>query len=976
MISDANVYGLFDAKNKGSEEGKLELEVRFGEFNKKFIPGLQKNIFDRLMSFVSSFAKYEKTEYSCIINFSNNTRRVYVLADPEPGHQFSYPWSVGSILDEYRQEKINVCKNYDVSEFGIRFSLANERDIPEYNTVNLSMFVTIRKRIIYSFLGSEFHFGIFKTDDKLITETTFEHLPLNYNFEMEMGGDKPNIGLVYEFIKVIQDTKYPIGVSEMKNVLYNYTLFAGKKKFIGIQPETASISKIANGECSNASNCVTNEYSITLKLNGTRQLIYLLGGRIYSINSKVEITFLGLSFNDTTLDNTILDSEYFKTKFYIFDVIVNAGVDLRKDPSASLTKRLELLTEIIDRVNKSAKIKSGNVTSSLHRTDFFTKKEYFFTSNLYSTAVTALKNAGESDIDGIIFNAVNGPSSAVPMKWKPVDQLTIDFKIKKTIATTDSVVWNLYCYNAGKEILFSYETIKELVVVSEQYKTELEQYKNIHLCIVDKKTDKKFRDNTVVEFKFDAKRLVFIPVRSRPDKTKGNHISIAIDNFENILFPFNLEYLKSLSQFGNEHKCNKLSIYTVNIKRYDNYIKNKVINVYCKKTHSLLDLCCGDASDVGKWILNNIKYVEGYDKDKNSIDIANERKRIIESEPQTKNFQFVFKQRDLGEYSEACLSEKTHDVITLFDSVECFSEPQFRCLISHTKHLKRNGLFIMTLVVPPQIESVSNSWSDDIPKVRNGYKSESSVPLGVTFDTNYSNWFIGNMTLRVRGSNTITENIVNKQTVIELLESIGLDLITETKSTEFYNDWCENNNVLNIFEKMYSFSKTVLVFQKTRVCDEIIVPKKTRVYDEIVVSNTQRFAFQRKVTEKPKIPSEILREQTPIQKRVSPRPRMSSPTRKENIFLSKKLDDWNNDVKNNTSKKVVPNKTSKLFKDRSQTNTKKKPENTVEDILSKKTVSDLKALCDKFSIVKIGKKIEIIERITTHINETGIDITE
>lgn len=983
MFSDATIYGMFDEKNAGTNEGVLELEVRFGEFNKKFIPGLQKNVFDRLKSFVSSFAKYEKTEYSCIINFSNNTRRVYILADPEQGHKFSYPWNVSCIKDEYLQEKINVCKNYDVNEFGVRFSLANERVIPEYNTNNIDMFVTIRKRMIYSFLGNEFHFGMFKTDNKLIEEHTFESLPLNYNFEMEMGGDKPNIGLVYEFIKVIQDTKYPIGVSEMKNVLYNYTLFSGKKKFIGIQPETASIGKIANGNYSIAggSIAVTRDYSITLKLNGTRQLIYLLGGRIYSINSKVEITFLGLTFNDPTLDNIVLDSEYFKSKFYIFDIIINEGVDLRKDSTFTLTKRLELLTKVIDRVTKSAKI----------GTDFFIKKEYFFTNSLYSTAVNALKNAQESDIDGIIFNAVDGPLSAIPMKWKPVDQLTIDFKIKKTISTTDSVVWNLYCYDSGKEVLFAYNAVKELIPNS---LTEFEQYKNIHLCIVDKNTDKKFRDNTVIEFKFDAKKLVFIPIRSRPDKIRGNHISIAVDNFENILFPFNLEYLKSLPQFGIEQASGHLSIYTINIKRYDNYIKNKVINIYCKKTHSLLDLCCGDASDVGKWILNNIKYVEGYDKNKHLIDIANERKRIIESEPQTKNFQFVFKQCVLGEQSELCLSEKTHDVITLFDSVECFSEPQFRSLISHTKHLKRNGLFIMTLIVPPQIESVSKNWSDDVPRVRNntfnikggnsspgltmnGF-SDGSIPLDITFDTNYSfdsNWVVGNMTMKVRGSNSITQDIVNKQTVIHLLESIGLDLITETSSNEFYNDWCENNNVLNIFEKVYSFSKTILVFQKTRVGDEIVAQKTQRFASLLNEPQAPKIPSEMAVFQRSKIHKENLREKIPIQKRerAPPKPRIGTPTRKENIILSKKLDDWNTDVKNDMSKKVVPNKTSKLFRDRdrSQTNTKNKPDNTIEDTLSKKTVSDLKALCDKLSIVKIGKKTEIIERITAHIQETG-----
>ena len=78
-------------------------------------------------------------------------------------------------------------------------------------------------------------------------------------------------------------------------------------------------------------------------------------------------------------------------------------------------------------------------------------------------------------------------------------------------------------------------------------------------------------------------------VKMREDKNSGNYIKIAQDNFDSIIYPFNLELLKrSQEKF-------------INMKRYHNWLKRKILSEYCHNK-TLVDIGSGRGGDIQKWI--------------------------------------------------------------------------------------------------------------------------------------------------------------------------------------------------------------------------------------------------------------------------------------------------------------------------------------------------------------------------------------
>jgi mRNA (guanine-N7-)-methyltransferase len=69
---------------------------------------------------------------------------------------------------------------------------------------------------------------------------------------------------------------------------------------------------------------------------------------------------------------------------------------------------------------------------------------------------------------------------------------------------------------------------------------------------------------------------------------------------------------------------------TVFVKKFNNFIKTLLINLYCRKLGSglsVLDLCCGRGGDLGKWAKQNINHYVGVDLSGPLVEEAKNRYR-------------------------------------------------------------------------------------------------------------------------------------------------------------------------------------------------------------------------------------------------------------------------------------------------------------------------------------------------------------
>jgi hypothetical protein len=323
-----------------------------------------------------------------------------------------------------------------------------------------------------------------------------------YEIELEIDNMKVGTGTSYQtadqlleviqktiriVLGALQGTHYPISYDEQNLVLQSYMkIIHGENyqprqirsnDFIGPSSYTLQIENISdNSETENSLvPNIQNNYTVTDKADGDRKLLFVSGeGKIYLINTNMNVQYTGTKTEENTLFNSILDGEhikYDKTGKYIhmyaaFDVYYIHGKSVREfdfygeNENGDIFKpekdenpksyRLLMLKKILSNIEKGLNPKSAIQTQLC--TDFTVKCKEFYATNENTTIFDACSflltkirdGLFEYNTDGLIFTPANtgvggsssetaGPKYKISwersFKWKPVEFNTIDFLV-------------------------------------------------------------------------------------------------------------------------------------------------------------------------------------------------------------------------------------------------------------------------------------------------------------------------------------------------------------------------------------------------------------------------------------------------------------------------------------------------------------------------------------------------------------------
>ena len=344
----------------------------------------------------------------------------------------------------------------------------------------------------------------------------------SYEVELEIDNSKVGMGTVYDntaslmndlrkciriVLSGLQESKYPIPYSEQETILHSYMrMVRGEdyqvkrvypKDFIGPGSFTLQLENIiAPIEDSSIVN-IRNNYCVTEKADGDRKLLYISNnGKIYLIDTNMNVVFTGSKTNEKTIFNSLLDGEHIREDkhgkylnlFAGFDLYYVNGKSVREFPFinyliqddiveeqdkgeiVSKKFRLELLSELIELLKPISILETGStdeVTPKENKksTDLIVKCKGFNAASEYGNIFAACSkklsdiNDGlfEYTTDGLIFtpmdlpaggNSVNGSPGPLykstwekSFKWKPAEFNTIDFlvSVKKDKTGRDEV---------------------------------------------------------------------------------------------------------------------------------------------------------------------------------------------------------------------------------------------------------------------------------------------------------------------------------------------------------------------------------------------------------------------------------------------------------------------------------------------------------------------------------------------------------
>lgn len=380
-------------------------------------------------------------------------------------------------------------------------------------------------------------------------------------------------------------------------------------------------------------------WTITDKLDGIRAAIVCSGGPIYIVSDKL------ITLPERSSISFVAEGELVDDTLYLFDVMM-------------FDNKLVYEYEYSDRITFI-----DNIIRVCGTSQVTTKKFVQIEDDLKMAFDTLLKSPHVGDkrleTDGIILVEPNAQySETVSYKWKPLDQTTIDFLVKKYTFPHKSS-------KPGYDLYYLFVGINTNI-----FKTSLMQYCRNYSKMFEGLGNREYfpiqfspsscptaymywaphghplgdLNNKVVEFKLANTDEPcgtdgvpsWEPVRIREDRTRdyesmtyfGNDFRIAELTWNNFLDPLHLEDLSTgvVSYFQEE----KSSVYKPQV-HFLSFVKSTRIQSFTEKDW-IVDLASGKGQDLNRYFQSGIKHLVCVDQDKTALaELVKRKYDIIQS---------------------------------------------------------------------------------------------------------------------------------------------------------------------------------------------------------------------------------------------------------------------------------------------------------------------------------------------------------
>jgi len=874
-----------------------ELEIRFGQFlqNRKFKPGMTKSNYPGSEGAGAFISKINKDAFERV-------KETSVLFKPSPIlYERSVVWATTSLLDTTTKIRTIYTlddKNKPIKSvvekksrkglknfpgLSLRVTLSREEAIDKNPEASRFSFVRYRDRMTrfskdgfwrYDFtISRESSFGGAKDAGKTLKEILdFGEEKNKYELEIEYIGGKIKVveavleSMISQIMEVnkVLDPKFALGVGkgEVYSEIYNlfpadhFDLKERKKDSLDFRRDL--ISDVVSLQMNDIGILETQEYSVTDKADGIRHLLFVRENKsVVLINSSNEVKKINMKVKEDVI-NSLVDGELINGKlFAVFDILVYAGKNLTMN---GLKDRLEYLKKFVGKIEKGS-----DINIALKKFEFKKSAD----SDIYKLNESVLHIKREYHVDGLIFTPVHSPYKVKPsktFKWKPPEETTIDFLIRRYQIFEEYIEFHLYVGITRREFQIlrlkdspGFGALFPQIDRNTNYFPTLfrpEDKNDAYIVkfsqdLVDKED---IQDNTIIElvWKPDSKKGgKWKFVKNRQDRTReyrngqnvfGNSWRSAMSNWRLLMNPItkNMILGKEKIPFFADVRTRHSNIQSM--KRFHSFIKFQMYNKYAKGSDYVLEAAIGRYGDIFKWTDAGIKNVVGIDVDKNAIQEGEAFVANLVAEGSLKKAPTVYS--IVGSFADSTdllisgINEK-HDLGIeegVFDVVSCQFALHFFTSDSNTfdkfaenvrRFLKKGGIFMATTIDGKKLDKllrvnkIEDGESFDLKMKDKKADNKMSTVFSIRRlydDTRKEKMLETGQQISVfveSIGSTNREYLVNFEYIEKVFKKKGIELVKKLSFEDLYKTWKQKgeSDMSNV-EKIFSFLNSVLVFRK------------------------------------------------------------------------------------------------------------------------------------------------------------------
>ena len=348
-------------------------------------------------------------------------------------------------------------------------------------------------------------------------------------------------------------------------------------------------------------------YTVTVKLDGVRIFVYFSATGVYLLNPLAKLICRIYEQEIPRLTGTLLDGELIIKdtegvhnaqiyEVYLFDCLtarIGEQIhDLRHRPHKERLQGTRLAAGIVYNVS----VTEGKLVLFTKKFYEIVDRESFYLGNRNSLQKVEARDSQGNNVrlklsnDGLLFTYVGGYLEgrvSQNKKWKPTNQLTIDFLVQQNRDGVPSLFVKSYSKEKGS-ILAEFSGAEGL-------RFDPTIFKMRHL--VDQK-EIVVGEDQIVEFRFDYKENLFVPIRIRNDKVEPNSYLTAAGIWKLINHP-----IQKGIMLGNIKGARILDL----MRAFHNNEKRNILDRICDRPKIneerpiLFDIGSGVGGDIDKW---------------------------------------------------------------------------------------------------------------------------------------------------------------------------------------------------------------------------------------------------------------------------------------------------------------------------------------------------------------------------------------